>query len=43
MDTSESYRSKNQPARAKGKGVWEYLTAEEREAWAEHLVGNDII
>ena len=21
------------------KGVWEYLTQEERETWAEHLVG----
>lgn len=23
----------------KEKGVWEYLTREERETWAEHLVG----
>ena len=23
----------------KEKGVWEYLTAEEREAWTAHLVG----
>lgn len=23
----------------KEKGVWEYLSAEERETWTEHLVG----